>query len=104
MLYALCGSVLLSVILLWSGKYYVQIYNTSKEVKETAFYILVVFALVSPVKVQNMVLGGGILRSGGKTKYIMWIDFMGTWLFGVPLGYLGAFVLNLGIPPVQLEY
>ena len=69
MLYALCGSVLLSVILLWSGKYYVQIYNTSKEVKETAFYILVVFALVSPVKVQNMVLGGGILRSGGKKIY-----------------------------------
>ena len=29
---------------------------------------------------------------------------MGTWLFGVPIGYLGAFVLNLGIPPVQLEY
>lgn len=102
MLYALCGSVLLSVILLWSGKYYVQIYNTSGEVKETAFYILVVFALVSPVKVQNMVLGGGILRSGGKTKYIMWIDFMGTWLFGVPLGCLGAFVLNLGIPYVYL--
>ncbi len=102
MLYALCGSVLLSVILLWSGKYYVQIYNTSGEVKETVFYILVVFALVSPVKVQNMVLGGGILRSGGKTKYIMWIDFMGTWLFGVPLGCLGAFVLNLGIPYVYL--
>ncbi|MCI9079270.1 MAG: MATE family efflux transporter [Lachnospiraceae bacterium] len=102
MLYALCGSALLSVILLFSGKYYVQIYNTSREVRETAFYILVVFALVSPVKVQNMVLGGGILRSGGKTKYIMCIDFMGTWLFGVPLGYLGAFVLNLGIPYVYL--
>lgn len=100
MFYALCGSAILSVILILSGKYYVQIYNTSREVKQTAFYILVVFAVVSPVKVQNMVLGGGILRSGGKTKYIMWIDFMGTWLFGVPLGYLGAFVLNLGIPYV----
>ena len=102
MFYALCGSILLSVILLLSGRYYVQIYNTSKKIKETAFHILVVFALVSPVKVQNMVLGGGILRSGGKTKYIMWIDFMGTWLFGVPLGCLGAFVLNLGIPYVYL--
>ncbi len=102
MFYALCGSILLSVILLLSGRYYVQIYNTSKGIKETAFHILVVFALVSPVKVQNMVLGGGILRSGGKTKYIMWIDFMGTWLFGVPLGCLGAFVLNLGIPYVYL--
>ncbi len=45
------------------------------------FHILVVFALVSPVKVQNMILGGGIIRSGGKTSYIMCIDFIGTWLF-----------------------
>ena len=77
-----------------------QIYNTGQEVKVTAFYIIVVFALVSPVKVQNMILGGGILRSGGKTSYMMWIDFTGTWLFGVPLGYIGAFVLKLEIPYV----
>ena len=24
-----------------------------------------------PVKVQNMILGGGIIRSGGKTKYVI---------------------------------
>ena len=29
----------------------------------------------------NMILGGGIIRSGGKTKYVMMIDMMGTWLF-----------------------
>lgn len=100
MLYGLYGSVLLSAMLVVFGRYYVQIYNTGQEVKVTAFYIIVVFALVSPVKVQNMILGGGILRSGGKTSYMMWIDFTGTWLFGVPLGYIGAFVLKLEIPYV----
>ncbi len=65
------------------------------------FHILVVFALVSPVKVQNMILGGGgIIRSGGKTSYIMCIDFIGTWLFLVPLSCLGAFILKLEIPYV----
>ena len=53
-----------------------------------AYQLLVVFAIVSPVKVQNMILGGGIIRSGGKTQYVMWVDLIGTWIFGVPLGLL----------------
>lgn len=47
-----------------------------------------------------MILGGGILRSGGKTKYAMWIDLTGTWIFGVPLGILAAFVWKLPVAPV----
>ena len=38
--------------------------------------------------------------SGGKTKYVMYIDLIGTWIFGVPLGLLAAFVWNLSIPYV----
>ena len=45
-----------------------------------------------------MILGCGIIRSGGKTKYVMVIDMIGTWGFGVPLGLLAAFVLKLTIP------
>jgi Na+-driven multidrug efflux pump len=33
-----------------------------------------------PAKVQNMILGG-ILRSGGRTTYVMVIDMIGTWVF-----------------------
>ena len=47
-----------------------------------------------------MILGGGIIRSGGKTKYIMMVDMIGTWLVGVPLGFLMAFVLKAPIPIV----
>ena len=61
-----------------------------------------VFAVISPVKVQNMILGGGIIRSGGMTRYVMWIDMIGTWLFGVPLGLLAAFVWKLPIHYVYL--
>ena len=49
------------------------------------------------MKVMNMILGGGIIRSGGRTKYVMWIDIIGTWVFGVPLGFLAAFVWRLPI-------
>ena len=62
--------------------------------------ILVAYALVAPFKVGNMILGGGIIRSGGKTNYVMVIDMIGTWVFGVPFGLVTAFVLNLSIPYV----
>lgn len=96
----LAGSLLLSALLALLGKHYAGIYDVSPEVQHTAYQILLVFALVSPIKVQNMILGGGIIRSGGKTNYVMWIDLVGTWLFGVPLGLLSAFIWKLEIPYV----
>lgn len=100
MLYGLVGSLILSVILISTRGYYVQIYQVNAGVKEIAAQLLIAFALIAPVKVLNMILGGGIIRSGGKTKYVMWIDMIGTWGFGVPLGLLSAFVWNLSIPYV----
>lgn len=44
-----------------------------------------------------MVLAGGILRSGGKTKYTLFLDLFGTWVIGIPLGFLSAFEWHLPI-------
>lgn len=100
MIYGLAGSVILSIALVFLSRYYVRIYNVEKYVQDVAGQILFAFAIISPVKVLNMILGGGIVRSGGKTKYMMCIDFIGTWIFGVPLGLLAAFVFKLSIPYV----
>lgn len=97
MRYGFFGSVILSVILIIISSLYVRIYNVEPSVQEMTRSILFAFAVIAPVKVQNMILGGGIIRSGGKTKYIMWVDFIGTWLFGVPLALLSAFVWKLPI-------
>lgn len=97
MRYGMYGAVLFSVLLLVLGKFYTGWYPVSGQIRDTAFWILAAFGVIMPVKVQNMILGGGILRSGGKTGYIMWIDFIGTWLVGVPLGWIAAFVWKLPI-------
>lgn len=102
MLYGLACSVFLSAALLAVSPFYVRIYNVEANLQGMTRGILASFAVISPVKVLNMILGGGIIRSGGKTKYIMWIDMAGTWLFGVPLGLLAAFVWKLSIPYVYL--
>ena len=46
-----------------------------------------------------MILGGGIIRSGGNTKIIMLIDIdiVGTWCIGIPLCLLAAYVFKWGI-------
>ena len=98
--YGFVGSVILSVIVLISRPFYVEIYDVDQSVKILTQQILVAYAAIAPFKVLNMILGGGIIRSGGKTKYVMVIDMIGTWLFGVPLGYVTAFVFHMSIPYV----
>ena len=99
-LYGTIGAVILSVVVVMTRMTYVGIYQVEEAVKELTSQILIAYALVAPFKVLNMILGGGIIRSGGKTKYVMFIDMLGTWGFGVPLGLLSAFVLKLSIPYV----
>ena len=96
--YGIVGSLLLSAVILLTSQFYVEIYQVEASVKILASQILIAYAIVAPFKVLNMILGGGIIRSGGKTNYVMVIDLVGTWVFGVPLGLLSAFVLGLGIP------
>ncbi len=99
-LYGFVGSAVLSVLIVVTSKYYVEIYQVEESVKVLTRQILLAYAIIAPFKVQNMIVGGGIIRSGGKTKYVMMIDMIGTWVFGVPLGLLSAYVLHLSIPYV----
>lgn len=98
--YGAVGSLILSGLVVLTAGFYVQIYRLEEVVKQLTVQILYAYALVAPFKVLNMILGGGIIRSGGRTKYVMYIDIIGTWIFGVPLGFLAAFVLKLSIPYV----
>lgn len=92
-------AALLSVCVMFFNRYYVLIFQVDDEVRQMTRYILLVYAVVAPLKVQNMIMGG-ILRSGGRTTYVMIIDLIGTWVFGVPLGLLTAFVFHLPIAAV----
>lgn len=98
--YGFVGSVILSIVVALTASFYVQIYQVEETVRALTIQILWAFALVAPFKVLNMILSVGIIRSGGKTKYVMIVNIIGTWAIGVPLGLLSAFVCNLSIPYV----
>ena len=100
LLYGLVGSLILSAAILYIRHWYVCIFKVEDSVRELTAQILTAYAAVMPFKVLNMIIGSGILRSGGETTYVMVIDLMGTWIFGVPLGFLTAFVFHWSIPLV----
>ena len=91
------GSIVIGIILAVLSVFYVNMFKVENEVKTYTVFILYVFSIMLFVKVLNMILGGGVLRSGGDTKITLIIDFIGTWLFGVPLGLICAFVFKLPI-------
>ena len=98
--YGFVGSLVLSAVIVATAGYYVRIFQVESTVRALTRQILIVYAIIAPFKVANMILGGGIIRSGGKTSYVMLIDIIGTWVFGVPLGCIAAFALHLSIPYV----
>ncbi len=102
MLYGLVGACVLSILIILLKSTYVSIFKVDENVRTLTQKILVVYGLMAPIKVENMILGGGILRSGGKTNYVMWIDFFGTWCVGVPLALLSGFALSMPIYFVYL--
>lgn len=98
--YGFSGALALSVMVVLASPWYLSVYQVDGPVKLLLGKVMVAYALVAPFKVQNMIVGGGIIRSGGKTAYVMVIDLIGTWMFGVPLGLLSAFVFRLPLPYV----
>ena len=93
----LWGAIIVSLLLILLSGSYVGFYRVDDNVKQLGKMLLIIFSLYTPVKVENMILGGGIIKSGGDTKTIMLIDIIGTWGIGIPLCFLAAYVFKWGI-------
>lgn len=90
-------SICISFILIIFAGNYTKLYKVDDYVKDIGKTILIVFALYAPIKVENMILGGGIIRSGGNTKLIMIIDIIGTWCVGIPLCLIATYIFKWDI-------
>ncbi len=63
----------------------------------TSFGLGIVVVLLAPMytrifQVANMIIAGGILQSGGDSKFVFAMESTTTWLVGVPLGFMLSFV------------
>lgn len=91
------GSIIIGIFLSAIASLYVKMFQVNYDIKHNTIYILYGFSLILFAKVSNMILGGGILRSGGNTKLVMFIDIIGTWMFGIPIGFIAAFIFRMPI-------
>lgn len=91
------GTLILGIIVVFTAPMYVQLFKVEAEVRQLTILILRFYAVIVPVKVLNMIAEGGILRSGGKTKYTLILDLIGTWGIGIPLGIISGYIWKLPI-------
>jgi Na+-driven multidrug efflux pump len=75
------------------GKSILSLYKVSPTVVDYAGRIFLVVGATLWFRVSNMVLIVGIMRSGGDTRFAFALDVGTVWLVGVPLAFIGAFVL-----------
>jgi Na+-driven multidrug efflux pump len=85
-----------AVLILISGPV-VNYYKISALAAESARGILIVLGCVMWMRVSNMMLIVGILRSGGDTGFSLVLDVGTVWLVGIPMALLGAFVFKLPV-------
>lgn len=97
------GSLLMGLILIIISHFYVNLpfFKATETTRQTAIYILYAFGILLFSKVCNMILGGGILRSGGKTKITLIVDLIGTWGIGIPVGLITSNLLHW---PIYFTY
>jgi putative MATE family efflux protein len=97
LLLAFLGSVVLGTLIFFGAGQLLALYKVSPIVITYAQNIFRVMGLTQWIRMMNMVNYVGVLRSGGDTRFAFLIDIGVMWGVGVPLAFLGAFVLHLPV-------
>ncbi|KAB7671771.1 MATE family efflux transporter [Bacillus sp. B1-b2] len=84
-------SIIVGVLLLIAMPFVLSLYHVTPEVEKLVYGIIYVYVPYSIAKNLNYINNVGILRAGGDTKYVMWVDTIGVWAIGLPLAALGVF-------------
>lgn len=95
-------AVLVGLLLFASKDLILSLYNVSDFTLLNARNILTIMSFALWVRVANMIVVVGVLRSGGDTRFSFFLDVGSVWLVGVPLAAAGAFLLHLPVYGVVL--
>ena len=79
----------------------ISLYKITPDVALYTNRALIILAVWMVVRSQNMILVVGMMRSGGDTRYSLFLDGIIIWILGVPMALLGGVILHL---PVYLVY
>jgi putative MATE family efflux protein len=89
--------IFLGIALLISSPFILTFFKISSQVYDTTIKVILVLSIFFGIKMYNAILIVGILRSGGDTKFSLFLELASIWLVGVPLAFIGAFVWKLPV-------
>ncbi|EMS70910.1 MATE family efflux transporter [Ruminiclostridium cellobioparum] len=98
----LLGGVVLGAALYFIAPAVANLFEVTADVLRTAIIILNINAFIIPIRLTNIVSIVGILRGGGDAGFAFKAEGLTMWLIGVPLAFIGAFVLKLDVQWVVL--
>ena len=87
-------ALLFGVFVILLRPYILSLYNIEQTSYEYAYKIQFIYAITMWLRVSNLILFIGILRSGGDTRYALMVEMGSIWLIGVPSALIGGFVLH----------
>lgn len=90
-------AILVGGIVLATKGLVISLYKITPDVVLYANNALLILGLWIIVRSQNMILIVGILRSGGDTRFSLFLDGIIIWILGVPMAVLGGFILHLAV-------
>lgn len=77
--------------LLWlSSGWALSFFRITHDVHTIAGQFILIMAFVLPIRVFNLINIVGIMRSGGDTRFSLFIDTAGLWFIAVPLTFLAG--------------
>lgn len=93
---------LIGMMIYLSTPLILSVFSVNENLTESVRKMLTIKAAFLPLMTFNAALIVGILRSGGDTKYAMFLEMGSVWGIGVPMAFLGAVALKLPIHFVML--
>lgn len=80
----------------------ISLYNIPQETQVLAGQMMMVAAVIIFFVSIELIENIGILRGGGDTKYVLFVDTFFMWAIAIPLGFITGLHLHLAAPLVYL--
>lgn len=78
----------------------ITLYNISDTAKTYANQMMTVYAFLAIFQSFSMVSLVGVLRGGGDTRFVAFVDVLTIWVIAIPLGFLSGHVWHWAVPAV----
>ena len=96
------GAVIVGIALIFLRGPILSLYNISAQSLFYSNRLLLFFSFTLWVRVSNMIIFIGVLRSGGDTRFCLITEALAVWLVGVPAAFIGANVFDFPVYYVYL--